>query len=443
MSITDRQSVYPQRENRTQQDWTDLTNTPTPTGTLLEFPTEDSPQPSTPTRTPSSLHILRSRTPRTPTSSKQRVSSNKGKKMSFVWKYITKDDSALIYYCNQPNCSWSISVKTSTSNIMGHLEKEHGITKTSSTQLRSPTRSITQAQQATKNIVRLFINQNLPFSLIETDDFKRVVETKTTLFSATTLTRKVDDEFIQSRNTLITFLETSCCSISLSLDAWKSVTQEHFIGIIGHWIDTDFKYNEQLLDFREGSHSHTGENMTEFVMETLDELKLTTKMLTLTSDSASNNDSLANLLEKELKKCVQEGTISNKKFDGNASHIHCLAHIINLICKEVLKSLKSGSFVEANNILETLNWKEQIESMSVIMKIPSFALYIDRSPNARRKWLQLVEDQSKQFIQMDMDIRWNSTFRMIEDAIKLQHSIHRFIRNEQLFQFAITGSEWD
>jgi len=41
------------------------------------------------------------------------------------------------------------------------------------------------------------------------------------------------------------------------------------------------------------------------------------------------------------------------RFHGRQSWIRCLAHIVSLICTDVLKDLKSGSAKEANKALDS------------------------------------------------------------------------------------------
>jgi hypothetical protein len=42
------------------------------------------------------------------------------------------------------------------------------------------------------------------------------------------------------------------------------------------------------------------------------------------------------------------------KFHGEKSYIRCLAHVINLVCKAILKELKASSHKDAKRILDRM-----------------------------------------------------------------------------------------
>ena len=76
----------------------------------------------------------------------------------------------------------------------------------------------------------------------------------------------------------ILFLTTTVQSlegkIALSLDAWTSSNQYAFLAIVAHYITNKGELEELLIDFRELSGEHTGENMAQAVWETLTEYDL-------------------------------------------------------------------------------------------------------------------------------------------------------------------------
>jgi hypothetical protein len=69
-------------------------------------------------------------------------------------------------------------------------------------------------------------------------------------------------------------------------------------------------------------------------------------------DNASNNETMASELLYSLI-----GTASNKnkiQFQGLDSYIHCLAHILNLIVKDILQALESDTPKEADIICDRI-----------------------------------------------------------------------------------------
>ena len=82
--------------------------------------------------------------------------------------------------------------------------------------------------------------------------------------------------------------------------------------------------------------------MAQVVNALLEELGLGVKLLTITSDNASNNESLISELYSII--LDQFDTIDNPspslpimRFEGLASYIRCIAHVLNLIVSDILK----------------------------------------------------------------------------------------------------------
>lgn len=80
--------------------------------------------------------------------------------------------------------------------------------------------------------------------------------------------------------------------------------------------------------------------MTERLWNMLAELQLEKKLLTITADNASNNETLAselffNLSEKYASDDSSSSSGARLRFQGVDSYIRCLAHILNLIVKDM------------------------------------------------------------------------------------------------------------
>ena len=88
--------------------------------------------------------------------------------------------------------------------------------------------------------------------------------------------------------------------------------------------------------------------MADTVLKCLQELNLERKLLTITGDNASNNETLVSELYSKLwgKYNIMDDSSEDGRaafrFQGLPSYVRCLAHIINLIVKDILKALKSG-----------------------------------------------------------------------------------------------------
>lgn len=68
----------------------------------------------------------------------------------------------------------------------------------------------------------------------------------------------------------------------------------------------------------------------------------------ITSDNASNNDTLMKYLENI---CQEE----NIHFDAIDSHCRCMAHVMNLAVQVILKQIKAGEAQTEDDILENMD----------------------------------------------------------------------------------------
>jgi hypothetical protein len=118
------------------------------------------------------------------------------------------------------------------------------------------------------------------------------------------------------------------------------------LAITGHWIDSKFRLQQELLAFTPLEGGHTGEYMASIVFDTLEEFDIKEKFFCVTSDSASNNIKMVKELSKILlAKC-------NIKWDWKTNHIPCLAHIINLVVQKFLKTRLGSPYRTSSNRTE-------------------------------------------------------------------------------------------
>ncbi|KAK9364418.1 ribonuclease H-like domain-containing protein [Lipomyces kononenkoae] len=209
-----------------------------------------------------------------------------------------------------------------------------------------------------------------------------------------TLRMRIKDDFDMQRLKLKKELSKTCRTIALSLDVWTSRNHLPIIGMIGHWVTNNFEYRERVLDFREIYGTHSGENLSAAVETTLAELGLERKLITITGDNASNNQTVASELFYCLSEKLDLQEDSNDSvllYRGLDSYIRCLAHILNLIVKDILRVLKSGNVEEASAACDNLRDGKSIGTQTALARLRILALWIDRTPQRRQKWNEVCK----------------------------------------------------
>ncbi|KAJ5343499.1 uncharacterized protein N7506_003323 [Penicillium brevicompactum] len=357
-------------------------------------------------------------------------------------------------------CSWKTSEsqrQSSTSNMQRHLEREHSVLPPqSSTSKQKDIRQVFKKQgnlsiqeHLERNILRWVIQDKQAFLVIESQAFQQIFED---IPGLTLPFKSRSTQFKTQRSLLKEDLATTCKTIALSLDIWTSQNHYPILGIIGHWLTEDFHYREETLEFCEIFGPHTGENIATVVHKALVELDLTSKLTTITGDNASNVQEMVSELWYLLEQ--NQNSLQPIRFSGPNSYIRCLAHISNLIVKDILRSLKAGSVSEANSICDNLQSRNpqsassssspSISSQSALAKLRILAIWISRSPQRRQDWKSICDEMKldDKFIGYDVETRWNSTFRMLNDGIQARAQINRFCAVQGEIP-PFTNAEWE
>jgi len=121
---------------------------------------------------------------------------------------------------------------------------------------------------------------------------------------------------------LIEELAISSQTIVLLLDIWTSSNNISFLAIIGYWLTKDFEYKEVVLEFTEIEGHKSRENMARIILDLLCELDIESKLISITSDTTSNNKTLVEEVETGLHdQFEEEPTLGTLCFYRQSSYI--------------------------------------------------------------------------------------------------------------------------
>lgn len=312
-----------------------------------------------------------------------------------------------------------------------------------------------------KALLKWLVVSDEPFSTVQEQAFIDMVKTlnpDAKLYSDKTVRSDLMDTFNEKFTELKEKLKSVPGKMSITMDGWTSRNILPFLAIRAHWLDDQWEYQSQLLDFCHIEGSHSGANFRDIFAKALQSLGVPLdKIVSITVDNASSNDTFFDELEDV--------------FDilGDDQHIRCLAHIINLAAQDVLKSLKSCKTATntdeeqpdedllAEEVLDDIDLDQEIDcdsdddepirdySENTVLKLRTLVRKIRKSVQMRQKLNKLCKIYSVKYLVpiLDVKTRWNSTYDMILRAEHLRTPLRVLCSGEKtLASLHITDQQW-
>ena len=338
-----------------------------------------------------------------------------------------------------------------TSHLMKHLLKVHKITEQGPLATSGSTggNNIPNVlQQAFANtlpkipfkftlfqelLLRWMVSYNISFRQVEDNSFRMLLSYLTAVVSSynaiphslpksgDTICSWVCGLFMNTKDKLKTDLLSAPFSIHFTFDLWTSPNHIAFMGIVGHWVNKDGKSKRALLALPTLTGIHSGENQAEAVWKVIEKYELGDNIGFFTLDNATNNDTCLETLRGMFLYLIST-KYTNKKldileekqlpmFDPVEHRLQCFGHIINLAVKAFLLGLK--------------------EDKGPYSRLKAVITYICWTPQRRNEFKKIAQTDSPfetAFLPITNNVtRWNSDFRAIKRAIRLQSSIDIYI----------------
>jgi hypothetical protein len=119
------------------------------------------------------------------------------------------------------------------------------------------------------------------------------------------------------------------------------------MAVTGYFPDNDWEYREVLLGFEPLSGTHSGLNLSEVLIRLLQQHDIADRVLAITTDNASNNNTLVNFINE----AIQSLELSDC---STIIRVPYIEHVIQLSLKDLLGRLKANP---KNEMAET-EWSE-------------------------------------------------------------------------------------
>lgn len=249
-----------------------------------------------------------------------------------------------------------------------------------------------------KACVKMVILDELPFSYVVGEGFHFFCSVACPKFippSRRTLARDVLALYIDEKKKLKQ--ELSGKRVRLTTDTWTSLQQVNYMVLTAHFIDDDWVLHKKILNFCVIT-SHEDDSIGRTIEQCLIEWGIE-KVLTITVDNAISNDVTLNYLTEKLKEWGE--SVENGKY----MHLKCGAHILNLMVSDGLGDVHES-----------------------VQSIRNAVRYVRSSPTRLQMFRDCVKKEklsSKGLVVMDVPTRWNSTYMMLEAALRFKKAFDR------------------
>ncbi|XP_031266505.1 zinc finger BED domain-containing protein RICESLEEPER 2-like [Pistacia vera] len=250
-------------------------------------------------------------------------------------------------------------------------------------------------------LAQMIIVDEQPFSMVEEPSFRNFVDslqplwTHISRFTAASDCMKIFNcEKVLLKNKLFSLKSR----IALTTNIWTSIQNHNYLCLIGHFIDDNWVLQKRILSFVTIS-SHKDKEIGKVVEKCILEWGIEKHVSTITVDNADANDVAILYLRDRL---VDKNTlIMNCEY----FHVRCIAHILNLIVRDGLSEVKD-----------------------CISRIRNSVKYVRSSPTRAQAFEKCVKEERiayKGVVCLDVATRWNSTYLMLDVAIKLKKAFQR------------------
>jgi hypothetical protein len=106
------------------------------------------------------------------------------------------------------------------------------------------------------------------------------------------------------------------------------------MAMTGYFIDKDWDYREVLLGFEHLHGSHTGASLSETVIRVFQEHGIIDRVLSITTDNASNN----NTMIQGVQEMVQSQALSKT----SVFRVPCIVHVLQLSLNALLGKIRAN-----------------------------------------------------------------------------------------------------
>lgn len=251
--------------------------------------------------------------------------------------------------------------------------------------------------QITDAIAEWIYRDNLPFSVVEGEGFRKLIKILAPLYKIPcrkTITSIIDGKYEEKKAIVIKKLQ-SVTNICLTIDEWKDLQMKSYLGVTIHCIN-NFKIDSFNIACEPLSESHTAEYLSTTIKNICEQWEISDeKIVAVTTDNGAN---IVKAIELTF---------------GRAKHIRCIAHTLNLVVQNSVMVNEIKIFID--KVRRIVQWFHQS------------GVGADQLRNSQ-KAENVPEGKIKHLIG-DISTRWNSQLHMIERFLAMSGTVGGILLN--------------
>lgn len=203
---------------------------------------------------------------------------------------------------------------------------------------------------------------------------------------------------MEEKNIIKAILKSTNQRVCLTTDSWSSMQLINYMCLTAHYIDSDWKLHNQIINFCTIS-SHKGKDIGWKVEKCLNEWGIE-NVFTTSVDNASSNDTTLDYLKEQI------GNWGTSVHSCEYLHMRYIAHIINLVVREGMKEVELS-----------------------LKRVRNVVRYVRQSLARIRKFKECCAHEkisTKSLLCLDVSTRWNSTYLMLNTTYKFEKIFYKF-----------------
>ncbi|KAG6996788.1 putative AC transposase [Fusarium oxysporum f. sp. conglutinans] len=262
-------------------------------------------------------------------------------------------------------------------------------------------------------------------------------------WSSSSITRELQKIFESKADIIKAELGSALTKIHISFDLWTSPNRLAIMAVFAHFIDKFGNQQSRLLALRRQLGIHSGEILAETLFEIVQLWDIRGQVGKVISDNVTTNDTCLSYFYRQLNPSIRPADIK-------ARRMRCYGHVLNLVARAFLFGKDAESFELESDINGMRGLQEQDlrhwRSKGPIGKLHNIVKFIRSSPQRSEYFKRIAHEQEDEGYHLceestaELDVilnnetRWNSTYMMMERALRKQTDIRAYI-------FALEGEK--